>query len=478
MSLREDPAPVDDDIAPAPSPRLVGWKRIAAHLNCSERTARRWEREEGLPVHRQVHTSKSTVFALPAELDQWVTSRTTAAPEAPDSIAMMPPAPDGPRAWRVMSLLFGGIGATVAILALLLFWPAAERTPTNDKATLATDPQTADLYTRGIALWQQRGREPNERAIKLLTAAVERDETFAAGWAALASAWATYATYHPDIPPERARDQALMAAQRALQLDATLAEPRTLMAEIAQRNGDWAESQRIFDEALTLDPDNSSIHLWFAGHYREVGQFKRANALTRQALALEPGSPPAQVELAMNHLQGNDVQTGSDMLDHVIDDLGLSTPVTWVGKWFVFDHNEDWESLGAWINQTPFEEAAPVLRAYIAARTGNTDLQQSAEMIAQAAGDTLPPWFTYYLLETMGAPGLALDVAEKAQAAGRFENKVVMFHTDDSAVRQTERFADFVSGLGMTAYWKQMGPPDQCATEAAYPYCRRINQPD
>lgn len=51
--------------------RLVGWKDIAAYLKVSERTARRWE-ANGLPVKRPNPEQRSTVFAWPQELDEWV----------------------------------------------------------------------------------------------------------------------------------------------------------------------------------------------------------------------------------------------------------------------------------------------------------------------------------------------------------------------------------------------------------------------
>lgn len=50
--------------------RLDSWKQIASHLNCSERTVRRWE-EEGLPVHRHPHKKKAAIYAYKAELDAW-----------------------------------------------------------------------------------------------------------------------------------------------------------------------------------------------------------------------------------------------------------------------------------------------------------------------------------------------------------------------------------------------------------------------
>lgn len=51
--------------------RLRSWKAIAAYLDCSVRSARRWEAEEGLPVHRHMHKAQGTVYAYPEELDAW-----------------------------------------------------------------------------------------------------------------------------------------------------------------------------------------------------------------------------------------------------------------------------------------------------------------------------------------------------------------------------------------------------------------------
>jgi hypothetical protein len=57
------------------SDRLDSWKEIAAYLRRSVRTVTRWEREEGLPVHRHVHSKAGSVFAYKSELDAWWTTR-------------------------------------------------------------------------------------------------------------------------------------------------------------------------------------------------------------------------------------------------------------------------------------------------------------------------------------------------------------------------------------------------------------------
>jgi len=55
--------------------RLVSWKAVAEYLHCTIRSVQRWERGEGLPVHRHLHQRGSTVYAQPEELDAWLETR-------------------------------------------------------------------------------------------------------------------------------------------------------------------------------------------------------------------------------------------------------------------------------------------------------------------------------------------------------------------------------------------------------------------
>ena len=54
-----------------PQKTLDSWKQIAAYLERSERTVRRWELTEGLPVHRHGHEKQDTVFAYRHEIEKW-----------------------------------------------------------------------------------------------------------------------------------------------------------------------------------------------------------------------------------------------------------------------------------------------------------------------------------------------------------------------------------------------------------------------
>jgi TolB-like protein len=58
-----------------PVERLDSWKEIASYLRRDVRTVQRWEKKEGLPVRRHQHDKLGSVYAYPAELTSWFTTR-------------------------------------------------------------------------------------------------------------------------------------------------------------------------------------------------------------------------------------------------------------------------------------------------------------------------------------------------------------------------------------------------------------------
>jgi hypothetical protein len=54
---------------------LDSWKQIAVYLHREVRTVQRWEKREGLPVHRQFHLNAGTVWAFKHEIDAWFKNR-------------------------------------------------------------------------------------------------------------------------------------------------------------------------------------------------------------------------------------------------------------------------------------------------------------------------------------------------------------------------------------------------------------------
>jgi Tol biopolymer transport system component len=106
---------------PSPKPdRLDSWKEIAAYLNRDVTTVQRWEKREGMPVHRHLHDRMGSVYAYQVELDAWTRSRNSPATpgvEQPaNEIPLSPEKPPVPR--KRLGLLL----ALITVLALAVFF--------------------------------------------------------------------------------------------------------------------------------------------------------------------------------------------------------------------------------------------------------------------------------------------------------------------------------------------------------------------
>ena len=122
------------DTAPSAKPaedRLDSWKEIAAYLNRDVTTVQRWEKREGMPVHRHLHDKLGSVYASRAELDAWARGRNLpAAPENGNGASSPGPAAAPPELekskaktaqWRLVLPLAAAIAA-LAIAGMLWLW--------------------------------------------------------------------------------------------------------------------------------------------------------------------------------------------------------------------------------------------------------------------------------------------------------------------------------------------------------------------
>src|SRR5437763_8605808 len=71
------PSPVSPSETPDQSSAtpLDSWKEIASYVKRDISTAQRWEKREGMPVHRHVHDKRGSVYAFGSELGVWLQSR-------------------------------------------------------------------------------------------------------------------------------------------------------------------------------------------------------------------------------------------------------------------------------------------------------------------------------------------------------------------------------------------------------------------
>ena len=104
--------------------RLDSWKEIAAYMRRDVTTVQRWEKREGMPVHRHLHDKMGSVYAFKTDLDAWARGRSPALGVEPDvePVAITstePPPLPAPRhrRWGLWLAIAAG-----AVLAAVMGW--------------------------------------------------------------------------------------------------------------------------------------------------------------------------------------------------------------------------------------------------------------------------------------------------------------------------------------------------------------------
>jgi serine/threonine-protein kinase len=117
------------------------------------------------------------------------------------------------------------------------------------------------LYLQGRYHWGKRTKDEIFKGIEFYKRAIALDSNYALAYSGIADAYNSMGK-DPDLSPKEAIPQAKAAAERALEIDPTLAEAHAALADsMAIYDWDWAESQREFNRALELDPNVSYTHV-------------------------------------------------------------------------------------------------------------------------------------------------------------------------------------------------------------------------
>ena len=145
------------------------------------------------------------------------------------------------------------------------------------------------LYMRGRHSFGKRTKDDSMRAVEYFEQAIKLDPKFALAYARLSEVYGSLPAY-PYMSPKEAFPKAKAAAEKALEIDPTLAEAHTFLA-YAQviYDWNWTEAERSFKRAIELDPNNSSGRFRYGQIYMlPLSRFDEGINEMMQGLNAEP----------------------------------------------------------------------------------------------------------------------------------------------------------------------------------------------
>ena len=326
--------------------------------------------------------------------------------------------------------------------------PAAKSTVTSSGPG-TSDPEAYDLYMRGLYLIERRGAGV-ARAADYFGQAIKRDPKFARAYAGLAGALELF-PYFTGVPAHVVEPRARAAADRALQLDPSLAEPRVALAMAHWHALRWDDADREFRRAIGADSTSAVAHTQYGRYLISVGRIDDAIGELRTARRLDPLAATSSVWLSVALAYKGDraAADAESKRSRELDPELLNNRTV-----LVFDivrtgrHAEALRIMGDRIPPTPFNGMV----AFNLERAGNKTRAAEIRRLLDAMPDTTWVVHTARAWAYLGTGDTAKALSEIEESVERREiigqNIPLMDWLYDS-VRQSPRFAAIIRNLGL-----------------------------
>lgn len=166
----------------------------------------------------------------------------------------------------------------------------------------ATNPEAYQLYLRGRYHANQTTEAELRKSIEYFQQAIDKDPSYALAYAGLADSYSALGGGWMYLPPTDTLPKAKAAAEKALELDDTLAEAHAALAYATFFNWDWPGAEREFKRAIELNPNSALSHARYGECLKTRLRFNESIAEAQRALELDPLSPDTFSQLGNFHL--------------------------------------------------------------------------------------------------------------------------------------------------------------------------------
>jgi tetratricopeptide (TPR) repeat protein len=143
-------------------------------------------------------------------------------------------------------------------------------------------------FLKGRYHWGKDTEDDLKQAIQYFEQAIRLDSNYAPAYAGMADAYAELSNLD-FLPPNESFPKARAAALKALDIDPSLSEAHTALAEVSWwYDWDWSAAEKEFRRAIELNPTSAVAHFHYAYTLSTMGRFDEAIAECKRAQELDP----------------------------------------------------------------------------------------------------------------------------------------------------------------------------------------------
>ncbi|HEY8225535.1 MAG TPA: protein kinase [Pyrinomonadaceae bacterium] len=181
-----------------------------------------------------------------------------------------------------------------------------------------SNPEAYAFYLKGRYYWNKRTADNIMKAIEQFQQAADKDPNYALAYVGLADCSSVLEAY-TGAPGSESLPKAKAFAERALQLDNSLAEAHTSLADACEGLWQWDKAEEEFKRALDLNPNYPTAHHWHGILLLDRGRFDEALIEAKRAQQLDPLSLAISQNVSQTYLARGDVNSAIAEASKVIE---------------------------------------------------------------------------------------------------------------------------------------------------------------
>jgi serine/threonine protein kinase/Tfp pilus assembly protein PilF len=176
------------------------------------------------------------------------------------------------------------------------------------------------LYLQGRFYWNKRTAANVNIAIDYFQQAIAKDPNYALAYSGLADSYFSLARNSAALSPKEAGLKARQAAEKAIDLDPSLAEAHASLAlELMTFEWDFSFAEREFLRSIELNPNYPFGHQWYGEYLFCVGRNAESVKEMRRAVDLEPYTPNLRENYVLSLLLAKDFPEAEKEVHKTLD---------------------------------------------------------------------------------------------------------------------------------------------------------------
>jgi TolB-like protein/lipopolysaccharide biosynthesis regulator YciM len=313
------------------------------------------------------------------------------------------------------------------------------------------NPQAYEALLKARFFRNKGGRENLLKALDSYIQATTIDPSYALAYAETADVYAVLVN-NSVIDPKEGTPKAEAAAQKAVELDANLAEAHTSLGYIKMNAWEWDAARREFLRALELNPNSSRAHDLYSGYLSYNLKHEEAIVEAKKAVELDPLALGGQMGLAGTLLAAQKYDEAIDTLNKV-KQLEPNYAATYINLGYTYAaRNMHPEAIAAYRECVRINGESSSSSVYLAASMARSGDRAGALTILKKLETTkeyVSPGELAIVYTALGDKEKALDTLDRAFQEHDLQLKYLNIETGYDDLRSEPRFQELVKKVGL-----------------------------